>query len=319
MSRIRAELLQPLEADLCRIHGVSYAKIHLDENQQLRNVDLVANRGRHAKSIVRDAEIVFRRREVDVDHKKIGVAQLSDPSVVMRPQEPPVAAEPVAAPSAPNQPPAAPEPSATRQPAPEQKPSVTQSEPPRRRPAPMVEDRVGPEPQRRLDEDDDEAVPAVLELVPESERVRLVAVHSTTRNGALSVEVELGLGLYEGLPGLAEGPADDPSSAVSLVAGATLQAVRNLLQPHYEALVRETRLLDAGGVPLVVVVVDFGAGRQVQRLVGASLQRGSLYDTAVYATLDAINRPLGRARFRKLAAFEDQTDDMTDEADAASA
>ena len=162
-------------------------------------------------------------------------------------------------------------------------------------------------------------VQAVLELVPESERVRLVAVHSTTRGGSLSVEVELSLGLYEGLPGLAEGPAEDPGSAVALVAAATLEAVRNLLQPRYEALVRESRLLDAGGVPLVLVVVDFGAGRQVQRLVGASLHRGSLYDTAVYATLDAVNRPLGRARLRKLAAFGDHNDVASGEAEAESA
>ena len=48
----------------------------------------------------------------------------------------------------------------------------------------------------------------------------------------------------------------------------------------------------------------FGEGRRLQRLVGACLQLGSLYDTAVYATLDAINRPLGRARFRQVAAFD---------------
>jgi hypothetical protein len=261
------ELIQSLENELCRIAGVSYAKIHVDDRQLLNNVDLVADRRRSAKNIVRDAEIVFRRHEAPIDHKKIGVAQLSDPGAA-------VSRAPGDASSV------------------EEKNEMKASQPQPSAAAPTIRPAAEPE-----------GLPAILELVDESERIRLVAVHSTTRDGSLSVEVELSYGLYEGIPGRAEGPHDDPASAVSLVSAATLAAVRNLLQPGYEALVREARLLEAGGGPLVMVVVDFGSGRQVQRHVGACLQRGSLYDTAVYATLDAINRPLGRARFRQLAAL----------------
>jgi len=156
------------------------------------------------------------------------------------------------------------------------------------------------------------AVPAILSLVPDPERVRLAAVHSTTRDGSFSVEVELTLGSYEGLPGRAEGPGQDPASCVGLVATATLEAVRNLLRPGYDALVRETRLLEAGGQPVVLVVVDFGEGRRTQRLTGACAQRGSLYDAAVYATLDAINRPLGQARFRQVTTLDAEADPTRD-------
>lgn len=144
---------------------------------------------------------------------------------------------------------------------------------------------------------------AVLSIETEEERVQLVAVHSTTRGGTFAAEVELAYGPYEGVPGRASGPAQEPVGCAALVARATLEAVRNLLQTGYEAQLRELQIVDLTGSPAVVACVDFGAGRRLQRLVGACLQTGSLYDTAVYATLDAINRPLGRARFRQVSSF----------------
>lgn len=149
---------------------------------------------------------------------------------------------------------------------------------------------------------------AVLEYEAETERIRLTAVHSTTRDGAFSVEVELAVGAFEGVPGRAEGPAAEPVGCAALVARATLDAVRNLLEPGYEAQLRELRIVDMGGIPLVAVTVDFGEGRRLQKVAGACLQHGSLYDTAVYATLDAINRPLGRARYRQLAVLSGEED-----------
>ena len=122
------------------------------------------------------------------------------------------------------------------------------------------------------------------------------------------MEVELTLGPYEGVPGRAEGPAGDVSSCVSMVSAATLQAVCNLLQPGYEARLKEARLLEIGSTSLVLTVVEFGKGREIQAVIGTAPQRGSLYDTAAYATLDAINRPLGRAHFRELAYLEDRSD-----------
>jgi hypothetical protein len=145
---------------------------------------------------------------------------------------------------------------------------------------------------------------AVLSIERDEERIRLSAVHSTTRDGAFTVEVELAYGSFEGVPGRASGPAQDPVGCATLVARATLEAVRNLLQTGYEAQLRELQIVDLTGSPAVVACVDFGERRRLQRLVGACLQFGSLYDTAVYATLDAINRPLGRARFRQVAAFD---------------
>jgi hypothetical protein len=151
------------------------------------------------------------------------------------------------------------------------------------------------------DERGDEATrPAVLKMVPERERVQLSAVHCTMGSGSFMAEVELVFEGIEGVPGRAVGPAKDQEAAVEIVARATVEAVRNLLQPGYEALVREVRLLELSGTSLILVLLDFGRGRELSRLCGTCLQRGSLYETAVYATLDALNRSLGQAEFMEL-------------------
>lgn len=141
---------------------------------------------------------------------------------------------------------------------------------------------------------------AVIDVVDEPERVRVVAVHTSTRDGAFTAEVELAFGGFEGVPGRAEGPAQEALGCAALVARAALEAVRNLLRPGYEAQLRDFRVIDMGGQPLVAVTVDFGEGRRWLRLAGSCLQAGSLHDAAVHATLDALNRPLGRARYREV-------------------
>lgn len=185
-------------------------------------------------------------------------------------------------------------------------------------PSPAQDPSPAPAPETRLP-GSLEPVPAVLELVPELDRIRLVAVHSSRRGAAVQVEVELAVAGREGSPGLAEGPGGGDGAEASLVAEATLAAVRNLLHPGYEARLRETRVVEMGDEALVACVVEFGRGRQVQSLAGACLQRGSLYDAAVYAVLDALNRPLGRARFRAAVVGEDERDEDGRDFRAASA
>lgn len=246
--------LRELELRLARIANVEVASIRTGESGEIEAVDIVADRGRPAQKIVRDAEILFRQDGIDLDHRKIGVAALDSPAAVFDSRQSPGIAHP--SPSVPD----------------------TPAHPP--------------------------AELAVLSIERDEERIRLAAVHSTTRDGAFTVEVELAYGSFEGVPGRASGPAQEPVGCATLVARATLEAVRNLLQTGYEAQLRELQIVDLTGSPAVVACVDFGEGRRLQRLVGACLQFGSLYDTAVYATLDAINRPLGRARFRQVAAFD---------------
>lgn len=268
--------LRDLEEQIVRLPNVEAAAIRLAGNGEVAAVDVIADRGRSPQRIVRDVEIILRRGDVEIDHRKIGVAALEEPGAVLRGtrRSDPALDEPEGAPHG------------------AEADEVNSGESTPGRPYASMSDPV--------------PMPAILDYDADTERIRLTAVHSTTRDGAFSVEVELAVGAFEGVPGRAEGPAAEPIGCAALVARATLDAVRNLLQPGYEAQLRELRIVDMGGIPLVAVTVDFGEGRRLQKVAGACLQHGSLYDTAVYATLDAINRPLGRARFRQLAVLGGQ-------------
>jgi len=226
-----AKKVTEVERELTRIRNVSYASLVLDARREIEQIDILSDTQRPPRPIVRDVEAVLRRHGVEVDHRKIGVAQLNSPQ---------------------NSPPFPDRTTTTRSP--------WASRP----------------------------------------RIRLAAVHSTTSGGNFIAEVELSLGVFDGLPGRCEGPAVDADACVALVARAAVQAVRNLLKPQYEIQLRTTRVASVAGASLVIVALDFGVNRQIQRLAGTCWERGSLYEATVYACLDALNRPLGRAEFQDL-------------------
>ncbi len=231
------EKIRQLEAELCRLRNVHHASILLDEDGEIRQVDLLGDTKRPPRPIVRDVEAVLRRWGVEIDHRRIGVVQMEDP------------------------------------------PGSDEAPPLHVLPIPSSSGRRVP-------------------------RIQVGAVHTTTSEGVFLAEVELNLGPFEARPGRAEGPSLDPASCVDVVARAALEAVRNLLKPQYEIRLRSVQADRQAGVPLVTVVVDFGHGRQLLRLVGTAIDRGSLYETTVYACLDALNRPLERAEYRDLLVQE---------------
>jgi hypothetical protein len=49
-----------------------------------------------------------------------------------------------------------------------------------------------------------------------------------------------------------------------------------------------------GGVPAVVVKVDLARHREIKSLAGCALFCGNINQTVVFATLDAVNRVLGK-------------------------
>lgn len=242
--KITAEQARRLEEELARIRNVSYSSIVLDDEGEITNVDLLTDTERPPQPIVRDAEAIFRKQGVPVDHRKIGVVQMTDPSGLQ--------------PAGPSE--------------------------------GLAQVATHPGWGRR-------------------ERIQLAAVHSTTSAGVFQAEVELTLGAFEGAPGRSEGPARDPETCVEVVARATLEAVRNLLKPGYEVQLRAVQLSRLSGLSLVTAVVDYGHHRQTVRLAGTCPERGSLYETAAYAVLDALNRPLGRAEFRDLMVQDEEAGD----------
>jgi len=136
--------------------------------------------------------------------------------------------------------------------------------------------------------------------LPISPRIRLIAVHSSVSEGGFLAEVELSVGAFEGAPGRAEGPAREAEDYVDVVARATVDAVRNLLKPGVELQYRASQVANLAGIRTVTVLLDFGRGREARRLAGICVEDGSLYETTVYACLDALNRSLGRVQFRDL-------------------
>ena len=231
--KTKPEEISRLEGELRRIRNVHHASILLDDDGEIRQVDLLSDTRRPPRPIVRDVEAVLRRWGVEIDYRRIGVVQMEDP------------------------------------------PGAETGDPP---------------PLRVVSSATSESRP----------RIQIGAVHTTTSAGSFVAEIELNLGPFEAQPGRAEGPALDPISCVDVVARAALQAVRNLLQPQYEIRLCSVQADRQAGVPLVTVVVDFGRGREFHRLAGTAIEHGSLYETTVYACLDALNRPLERAEYRDL-------------------
>lgn len=302
--RLTPTQIRAYENEIARIQNVDYCHIVLDGRGEIRNVDIVSDDRRSPQRIVRDAEVIFRKNGVDLDHRKIGVVQMA--AVGRPPADPagPEGAEPAdqEVVEAPAPPPARPQ-NGESPPAnlgALRRAPVQPQEPPAEPPA--FSDTTRTIETRPLG--DPTAQPAVLQLVPDRDRIRLAAVHCTVANGTFLAEVELAVGSIEGVPGKASGSARDPAGSAELVARATVEAVRNLLESGYEILVRDVRLVDMAGVPVVAVMLDFGRGRELQRLCGTCPQRGSLYETAVYATLDALNRRLGQSQFRELVFLE---------------
>jgi hypothetical protein len=271
--KLNAQQLAEARAQIERIQSVDRAHVRTDVGGTVIGVDLISDTSRAAQRVVRDVEVVLRGYDVDLDHRKISVAQLEDPQQLHPRVE-------------------------ELRDLQREGSGADQAESPHAGLAPPA-----------LARDVMDGSEAVLEVVDESERLRPVAVHSTTRGGSFAVEVEMVYANLEGAPGRAEGPAADPAGCLHLVGEATLGAVRNLLEPGYEAQLREIRRIAIGGHTAVVAAVDFGDGRRLDRYLGSCPNRGALYDAAVYAVLDALNRPLGRARFRMLALLENDEAD----------
>lgn len=117
-------------------------------------------------------------------------------------------------------------------------------------------------------------------------RPRFVRVGLSSSTQTAVAEVALGDGEAE-----ATGQATGSSTAhgIEMVAEATLAAVAKVADPAPGFRLQGGRLIEVLGRQAVVVIVDELEGFE---MLGAALLRGSTSETAVRATLDAINRRL---------------------------
>jgi hypothetical protein len=164
------------------------------------------------------------------------------------------------------------------------------------------------------DEEPQEEAPAEVETVPASHndgeerivefpveefpaRFEFQSVNLFVSQESIQAEVEL---VRDGLEVLGNAATVHLSlSPTRVVAEATLKAVGEILEESSRLCLADVQEVPLGGETAVIVKVDLLRNREVKSLTGCALFSGNLNQTAVYATLDAVNRIVGKLGVQK--------------------
>lgn len=147
--------------------------------------------------------------------------------------------------------------------------------------------------------DEDEVVEFPVEEFPS--RFEFQSVNLFISQESIQAEVEL---VREGLEVLGNATSANLSvSPIRVVADATLKAAGELLEESTRFCLSEVQEIMLGGSMAVLVKVDLVQHRNIKSLAGCSLFSGNINQTAVFATLDAVNRVLGKLSFRKSVEY----------------
>jgi hypothetical protein len=128
-------------------------------------------------------------------------------------------------------------------------------------------------------------------------RFEFLSVNLFISHESVQAEVELVRDKLEVL-GNAE-TANTNLSPLRVVAEATLKAVGQLFEEPTRFCLADVQEIAVGKDSAVVVKVDLMRSRDVKSLVVCSLFSGNINQTVVFATLDAVNRVLGKLASRK--------------------
>jgi hypothetical protein len=272
MEVTRAKWLEDAEASLRSLRDVQAVSI-LAEDQNIREIHVLASPGRSAKQLVRDVETCLRTRfQMGIDHRVVSVAFAKplpapsaasvEPVVAAAPPPPapaPVAAAPpVAAPAA--EPPAAPE-----------IPAATHSRGARSSSAPVTPAK----PARATDE----------------ARIRFAGVNLYVSGPRVQAQVELrwkGLGRMGSATGWSS-----RDGAYRLIATATLAAVQEFLEEAWALSLQEIEFVRMGRHEVVVVGLSLITHRHEKVLAGCCPVEQDAQQAVVLATLGAVNRVVG--------------------------
>jgi hypothetical protein len=93
-------------------------------------------------------------------------------------------------------------------------------------------------------------------------------------------------------------------SSFEVVAEATLRAISEYLDETLRLCLVGLRRVSVDDVDMIVVIVDRVSGRDRKCLVGASVVTGNENQTVVFATLDAVNRVLGKLDFKSAVEYK---------------
>jgi len=151
--------------------------------------------------------------------------------------------------------------------------------------------------------DDDEAVVEfpILEHTP---RFAFVTVSVATSRDGIRAEVELS---RDNASSFGASQTDNVTLAPWMAAAeATLRAVSEFLDGSTRLCLSGGQKMPLGGADVIVVRVDVITTRYTKNLVGCALANGNDGQSAVFATLDAVNRVIGKLDFKSSIEYKIQ-------------
>jgi hypothetical protein len=152
------------------------------------------------------------------------------------------------------------------------------------------------------DDEKNKISPLIIEELEEDIRVRFEGVNLLLSQDAIEAEVELSRnGVHA--HGKARGQ-NTRDRALTLIAEATLSAVADLLPESPPLSLGEVKRVEISRREAIVVCVNMSEGRQQKSLVGSALVESDVNQTVLFATLDALNRLLGRLPGREPRQYE---------------
>ncbi|UCG50406.1 MAG: hypothetical protein JSW58_09330 [Candidatus Latescibacterota bacterium] len=163
----------------------------------------------------------------------------------------------------------------------------------------VVFDSNGHEPAPSEDLDEAERGEEVVEFPVEEypSRFEFQSVNLFISQESIQAEVELSRG---GMDVFGSAKSTNMSiSQLRIVAEATLKAVGELLDERVRLCLVEVQEVPLSEDIAILVKVDLLQNRERKSLAGCSLFSGNVNQTVVFATLDAVNRVLGKLRSRK--------------------
>ena len=137
---------------------------------------------------------------------------------------------------------------------------------------------------------------------PAAVRLRFRGVTTSLDQTLCEVRVELGLGDRDAV-GESQG-TNSKGHIPRLVAEATISAVGKFLDTSHELSLADVQVTPFSNEEVVLVGVRFFEERHEMTLTGSCVVSHDLQQSIVYATLDALNRILGRLPYREPIEFE---------------
>jgi hypothetical protein len=147
----------------------------------------------------------------------------------------------------------------------------------------------------------DEPIP-VFPIEEHTSRFAFHSVNLFVSQDSIQAEVEL---VRDGIETFGKSKSENVGvSPLVVVAEATLKAVEEVIEEHARLCFSDVAEIELGGEPAVVVKVDLLKQRDKKGLVGCAIYSGNANQTAVYATLDAINRVVGKLKTKSSIEYK---------------